>query len=265
MNSAKEKERKCMCDAIICGLFTKEFGPNGPMRIVQCENDPPDFIITKRKYSVSVEVTYVSEPCVIAPLQYTLNSIVKKTIKILDKNKSEKYDIKLAFDTAIRGASLNEDVAAKQIAEIIGDFENIYKNNNDKRIIEMRETERGRYLIHFNNGYGVELVLFFSKINAGRSRGGAAIKAFGYLNNYEAVLRAIKKKERNLIRYKSNYNKNYLLLVTDPSVILANKFSFDEEFYNHQFETTFDKIFLLEIDWDYSCKATELRIRKIIA
>ena len=77
-----------MCDAIICGLFTKEFGPNGPMRIVQCENDPPDFIITKRKYSVSVEVTYVSEPCVIAPLQYTLNSIVKKTIKILDKNKS---------------------------------------------------------------------------------------------------------------------------------------------------------------------------------
>lgn len=263
MNTTKEKERDCMCKVILCGLFTEEFGPSGPMRIIQCENDPPDFVITKRKYSVSVEVTYVSESCEIAPLQFTLNNIVKKAIKILDENKSEKYDIKLAFDTAIKGASLNEDIAAKQIAEIIKNFENIYKNNNDEKIIEIRETEKGRYLIHFNNGYGVELILFFSKINAEKSRGGAAINAFGYLNNYDAVLRAIKKKEKNLLKYHANYNKNYLLLVTDPSVILANKFSFDEEFYNHEFKTTFDKIFLLEIDWNYSYKATELKNNKI--
>lgn len=263
MNITKEKEQECICKAIMCGLFAKEFGPRSPIKIVQCENDPPDFAITKRNYSVSIEVTYVSKPCEIAPLQFTLNNIVKKAIKILDENKTEKYDIKLAFDKAIKGANLNENTTAKQIAEIIKNFENIYKNNSDEKIIEIGEAKKGRYLIHFDNGYGVELVLFFSKINAEKNRGGAAINAFGYLNNYEAVSQAIKKKEENLLKYRTKYNKNYLLLVTDPSVILANKFSFDEEFYNHEFKTTFDKIFLLEIDWDYSYKAIELKNKKI--
>lgn len=57
--------------------------------------------------------------------------------------------------------------------------------------------------------------------------------------------------------------KKYLLLVTDQSVILANKFSFDEEFYNHEFKTTFNKTFLPEIDWNYFYKATSLKIAKI--
>ncbi len=229
--------------------------------IIHYDNDPPDFIIKTKDKSISLEITTLNVYTGISKRQFSMDNVVKKSIKKIDSELPDRYSLKLGEGLGLKKLEMNEDKLAEQIFHIIKNFNKIVKHEKKIDYIdEIRKLKSNRYLIGFQNETGDNFGLFISKIKSKQSNGGVATIAIEYTNNYDIVEKTINKKEKKLLDYKVNYNQNYLLLVVDPFVVKGSIFNFDDKFYKHKFKTNFDKIFLLEINCGNNYKITELEI-----
>lgn len=262
MNTTKQNERKYLLRFLADKMYTHDFTPIEFTEVIQCLNDPPDFAIKTKDKSISLEITTLNIYTGISKRQFSMDNVVKKVIKKIDSELSDRYSLKLGEGLGLKRLEMNEVKLAEQIFHIIKNFNKILKHQAKINYIdEIRKLKNNRYLINFKNETGDAFGLFVSKIKAKQSNGGVATIAIEYKNNYDAVEKTINKKEKNLPVYKMNYNKNYLLLVADSLVIKGCIFNFDCNFYKHKFRTKFDKIFLMEINWNNNYKITELNIK----
>lgn len=261
MNTTKQNERKYFLRFLTDKIYNHDFTPIEFTEIIQCANDPPDFIIKTKDKSISLEITNLNIYTGISKRQFSMDNVLKKAIKKIDSELPDRYSLKLGEGLGLKRFEMNEGKLTEQVFYIIKNFKKILKHEEQVDYIdEIRKLKNNRYLINFKNETGDAFGLFVSKIKAKQSNGGVATIAIEYKNNYDIVEKTINKKEKNLPVYKMNYNKNYLLLVADSLVIKGCIFNFDCKFYKHKFKTNFDKIFLMEIDRFNNHKIQELTI-----
>lgn len=262
MNTTKQNEQKYLLHFLTYKHEEINCDPIEFNEIIHYHNDSPDFIIKTKDKSISLEITTLNVYTDISKRQFSMDNVVKKAIKRIDSEFSDRYSLKLGEGLGLKKLEMNEDKLAEQIFHIIKNFNKILKHEEKIEYIdEIRKLKSNRYLISFQNATGDNFVLFISKSKSKQSNGGVATIAIEYTNNYDIVEKTINKKEKKFLDYKVNYNQNYLLLVADPFVVKGCIFNFDYKFYKHKFKTGFDKIFLMEINWSNNYKITELEIK----
>ena len=261
INTTKQNERKYLLRFLADKMYTHDFTPIEFTEVIQCLNDPPDFAIKIKGQAISIEITTLNVYNFLSKKQFCMNNVAKKVIKKIDAKLKNRYDIKIGESLDCTALDINENKLTNQIFEIIKNFANtVHLKNKSNLVNGIREIRPNRYLIEFKTDTGNKLCILLSNIKEEHSTGRVAPMSVVYKNEVDVIFNTINKKEKNLPKYKKNYNKNYLLLVTDPYVIQGCVFEFDENLYNHKFKTDFDKIFLMGIDWSNNHKIRELTI-----
>jgi len=264
MIKKEELERKYFIRFLANNMLDIGYTPIEFSDIIKNKKDPPDFIIGTEEHRISFETTLLIHKTGLQTVQFSINSIINKLLKKIDAELPDSFCIKLGQGLGLERFLLNENEVVTQLFEII---------KNSKQLPEPEEefclTINGErfyakhYCVDIKAKLGANIGMIFSQINKKKSVGQAAISAFTFLNDFETVKNAISKKESLLMKYKENYKENQLLLVADPRAINGCYFEFDDEFYNSEFETCFDKIYLMVINWDNTQIITELKTKKL--
>ena len=96
--------------------------------IIHYDNDPPDFIIKTKDKSISLEITTLNVYTGISKRQFSMDNVVKKSIKKIDSELPDRYSLKLGEGLGLKKLEMNEDKLAEQIFHIIKNFNKIVKH-----------------------------------------------------------------------------------------------------------------------------------------
>ena len=261
MNVKYQNERNHLLRFLANNVTSFEYQPYKFTSIIKCNDDPPDFILELENKIISFEVSTIHSYHNLEREQHSLNNVLRKLLKKLDSESPNKYYIKFGRGFELIKLKFNEDKLVNQLFDIITNSD---KLPEPEEYSTLTVNERGgiygkHHQVIFQTENGNNFLVIFSKSNETRNMGKIAVSALGIHNPYKEIEDYIEKKEKRLFKYKQNFQENYLLLVTDPKINLGSKYTFDNKFYNHKFKTSFDKIFLMNIDWDNTQEIYELK------
>lgn len=226
------------------------------------KTEKPDFLLKTPNGDIGFELTVLSENSKYTKFSYSLKSVVESVFKKIDNNLTYQYFINLICEEEnINNIVIEESKLSEQIFSIISDYEKMNIAPQQQHYTYGAITIKGaHHIVKFKSSKGVNFKLIFSKTTNNINVVGSSIFSPITLNPKKIILQLIRKKELKKIQYNINCTEHCLLIIVDPFISKGNSYTFDEEFYNFVFSSSFNRIFLLELGGEENIKATQLKL-----